>query len=245
MLDKLFENLGRSVGSTVKKGKWFYQSLFGSEEEAIQAEYLVGKELAQNLVREIPVVKDPDLQAIIDNIGKILLSKLSETTHRFKLQVLATADVNAFALPGGFIFLTAGLLQRINSKDEIAFAIAHEISHVLLKHPMQRIVSDYSSQVISNIFLRGGVLGVMAKMVVMTFLKNSYSHEKELEADSEAVKLMRKSGFNSDGAKILLNRLSDNKMKTLTIFNYLSSHPSFESRISKIDSTTDKNHLQA
>lgn len=244
MLDKLFENLGRNIGSTVKKGKWFYQSLFGSEEEAFQAEYLVGKELAQNLVQQIPVVKDPDLQVIIDNIGKLLLSKLSGTTRRFKLQILASSDVNAFALPGGFIFLTAGLLQRINSKDEIAFAIAHEVSHILLKHPIQRIVSDLSSQVISNIFLRGGVLGVMAKMVLMTFLKNSYSHEKELEADIEAVKLMQKCGFNPEGAKILLNRLSDNKMKSLAIFNYLSSHPSFESRISKIDSTIDKNQLR-
>lgn len=237
MLDKLFENLGRSVGSTVKKGKWFYQSLFGSEEEAIQAEYLVGKELSQNLIQEIPVIKEPELQKLIDNIGKILLSNLKDTKHRFRLQILATHDVNAFALPGGFIFLTAGLLQRINSKDEIAFAIAHEVSHVLLKHPMQRIISDFSSQVISNIFLRGGMLGVMAKMAVMTFLKNSYSHEKELEADEEAVKLMKKSGFNPEGAKILLNRLGDNQGKTLEIFNYLSSHPSFESRISKINST--------
>ncbi len=243
MLDKLFENLGRSVGSTVKKGKWFYQSLFGAEEEALQAEYLVGKELAQNLIQEIPVVKDSELQIMIDNIGKALLARQPAAGRRFKLQILATSDVNAFALPGGFIFLTAGLLQRINSKDEIAFAIAHEISHVLLKHPMQRIVSDFSSQVISNIFLRGGVLGVMAKMAVMTFLKNSYSHEKELEADIEAIKLMKKCGFSPEGAKNLLNRLSDHKMKTPTLFNYLSSHPTFESRILKINSVINNKNL--
>jgi len=236
IMEKFFINLGQKLGTTVNKGKWYYKSLFGSEKEAIEAEYVMGQALAANISREIQIYKDPSFQNLIDGIGEKLIQKVVSKQRKFKFTVVLTKDINAFALPGGFIFITNALLNKVKlNENEIAYVLAHEIMHVVLKHPINRILADYSTQVISNIVVKGGTLGVLAKQLLTSLLRSSYSQDNEFEADNYAVRLMKSAGFDPNAAKTFLIRLKPDSNKDIPIYHYFLSHPPMNERIDKIE----------
>lgn len=235
-MDRFFINLGRKLGTTVNKGKWYYKSLLGSEDEAIEAEYLMGKTLAANIGQENAVVNNPSLQKLLDEIGGELVARIVNKKRKFKFQVVVTKDINAFALPGGFIFITASLLNKIElNRDEIAYILAHEIMHVVLKHPINRILTDYSARIISNLFIKGGTVGMIAKQLIDKLLRSSYSQENELEADNYAVRLMSSAGFDPHASKSVLKKLAATSPEDIPIYNYFLSHPAVKERIEKIE----------
>jgi predicted Zn-dependent protease len=240
-MEKFFINLGRKLGTTVNKGKWYYKSLLGSEDEAIEAEYLMGKTLAAKMEQEMAVISDPMLQNLLDEVGGKLVNKVVNKKRKFKFQAVAAKDINAFALPGGFIFITAPLLKKIElNRDEIAYILAHEIMHVVLKHPINRILTDYSARVISNLFMKGGTVGMIAKQLIDKLLRSSYSQENEFEADNYAVRLMNSAGFDSHASKSVLTKLAASSPEDLPIYNYFLSHPSVKERVEKIDKALGK-----
>lgn len=235
-MEKFFINLGRKLGTTVNRGKWYYKSLFGSENEAIEAEYFMGNALAANIGREMKIQNDPIRQKLLDEVGGKLIEKVVNKKRKFKFHVVETNDINAFALPGGFIFVTNALLDKIElNRDELAYILSHEIMHVVLKHPINRILTDYSAQVISNIFLKGGTIGLIAKQLVGSLLRSSYSQDNELEADNYAVRLMTSAGFDPLASKSLLAKLAASSPENLPVYNYFLSHPAISERIEKIE----------
>ena len=172
-MEKFFENMGRKLGSSVSKGRWYYKSVFGSEEESIRAEHVVGKQLAQNVTQEMKIVREPVVQKLIDEIGGRLRQRVHNKQRSFRFSIAASSDINAFALPGGFVYITQGLFEQIaDEHDEIAFVLAHEMMHVVLKHPMNRIIANYSTQMISNIVIKGGAMGMLARQIVGNLLNN-------------------------------------------------------------------------
>lgn len=235
-MEKFFINLGRKLGSTVNKGKWYYKSLLGSEDEALEAEYRMGRSLAANIRQEMVVLNDPGVQNLLDNVGEKLVQKVVNKKRKFHFQAVVTKEINAFALPGGFIFVTAPLLNKIElDRDEIAYILAHEIMHVVLKHPINRILTDYSARVISNLFLKSGTVGMIAKQLVDNLLRSSYSQDNEFEADNYAVRLMKSAGFDPQASKTVLKKLARTSPDESSIYNYFLSHPPLGERIEKID----------
>lgn len=241
----LFYKLGKKYGSSLIKGKWYYKSLFGSEEEAIEAETWVGRQLAIKITQEMKIDVDPSHQQIANEIGEKLCKRVTDKNRKFRFYVLFASDVNAFALPGGYIFLTDALLKLVDkNRDEIAFVLAHEILHVMLKHPFNRIIADHSFRAVSNIVTKSGVLGTFAKQAIGDLLKKSYSREKELEADKYAVRLMYSAGFDPHSAKTLLRKLEPGSPADLPVYNYFLTHPSIEERIEKIDKLIDEYQMK-
>ncbi|MBC8180397.1 M48 family metalloprotease [candidate division KSB1 bacterium] len=244
-MTNIYYNLGRKVGASINKGKWYYQSAFGSEKDAIKAELAVGRELARNIAKENKIIKDPSLQNIIDEIGDQLFRKVIDKKRKYKFYIVASPDINGFALPGGLIFLKDKLLKKIyDHKDEIAFVLAHEMMHIVFKHPMERIVADYSTNVVTKLLVKGGSLGMLAKQVLANLLKSGYSQDKEFEADEYAVRIMYSAGFNPTGAIGLLRKLESSSKNNLSIFNYFVSHPSADERIKKIESIIKKRKMK-
>ena len=105
----------------------------------------------------------------------------------------------------------------------------------MLKHPFNRIVADFSSQVVSNLITRGGALSALAKKMLSDLLQKSYSRDKEFEADRLAVRLMYSAGYNPLASKVLLGRLKKHSPEDIPIYNYFSTHPSIDDRIKRID----------
>lgn len=243
--EKMFYNFGRKVGASVQKGKWYYKSAFGSEEEAIKAERIVGRELALNMRQEFTIADDLHNQNFVDNVGEQLTKKVVDKNRKFNFHIISSTDINAFALPGGFIFITDGLLDKIsNDRDEMAFVLAHEIMHVVSKHPLNRILSNYSMQIISNVIFKGGTFGAMTKQMLTTLINNTYSQDQESEADEWAVRLMYSAGFNPRGSKSLLIKLRKNTSTETSFLNYFLSHPAIENRIKNIDELIKKRKME-
>ena len=235
-MEKLFYKLGRKFGSSLIKGKWYYKSVFGSDEDAIQAEYLVGGQLARDVLKQMPLTKNPAKQDLVKKIGFQLCQKLTNKQRKYQFLVVSGSEVNAFALPGGFIFITDSLLDQEELKeDEIAFVLAHEILHVILKHPFNRVLAEFSSQFIANVVVKGGALGALAKKALTDLLSKSYSRDKEFEADRYAVRLSYSAGFNPHGAKQLLARLKGFSPEDIPVYNYFLSHPAIDERINRIN----------
>ncbi len=236
-MGKLIYNFGRKVGSAINKGKWYYQSTFGSEGDALKAELAVGRELARQISQQTKIINDAAKQIILDDVGHRLQQRLVNKKRGFKFYLIASKDINAFALPGGLIFITDLLFKRIADKrDEIAFVLAHEMMHIVFRHPMEKIFADYSTKVISRLLVKGGTLGLLAKQMLVNLLNSSYSQDKELEADEYAVRLSYRAGFNPRGAEALLSKLKNGSTENLAVFHYFLSHPPIEQRIAHIDS---------
>ena len=106
-----FFNLGRSVGASARKGKWLWQSLTGSEDDRIAAEQESGRDLAQAFAAEATILSEPAVAQVISDIGGKLAARVKNKLRKFAFTPVVMSEPNAFALPGGFIFITTGLLE--------------------------------------------------------------------------------------------------------------------------------------
>ena len=140
----LFYDLGKAIGSTLRRGKWVFDSVTGSEADAIRAEGPVGRDLAQALLQQMPPDPDPEVGHYLEQMGACLASRVRVPQRRFHFRAVDVAERNAFALPGGYIFVTRPLLELCRwNTDEIAFILGHEMGHVLRGHAMERIVNGW------------------------------------------------------------------------------------------------------
>ncbi|QXD25189.1 M48 family metallopeptidase [Opitutia bacterium ISCC 51] len=228
-MDSFFKGLGRKAGETYNKSRWLYDSLLGSEEERIASEYKLGHQMANEVTAQSELVE-------IEFTGVLhkRLAKWINSPHRFNSTVLRSDEVNAFVLPGGYIFLTEAIVNFCKrNEDELAFIIAHEMAHVVKGHAFDRMIADHSIQVISKWLRVGGLAGAAAKQATLKFLKTQYSRDNEHEADDFGIRLAMAAGYDPKGAVRLFERL-----KTLgesDIPEYFSTHPSFNSRLVQIE----------
>ena len=239
-MEKLFEKFGRSLGKAFVKGKWIYQSAFGSERDAYQAELKVSRDLIRELKKEISILADTPEQLILESIGARLYLKSPDQTKGYRFYLISGKNINAFALPGGIVFMTLALYKKLaGNQDEIAFVLAHEMTHIEKKHLMNRIIANYSIQTVTKLLRSGSTLGALAGEILSNLLKSGFSQDNELEADQGAVILMKKAHFDPAGAIAALRKLEAKDDKTSFDFNYFSTHPSIEQRINAIKKLID------
>jgi len=225
--------VGRLAGERAKRKvletDWLWKSATGTEQEAWKAERAFGEEWAKEINEQY---KDPapnSKQAVVDQLG----SKLCQQQNLpcpFSYRVIRAQQVNAFALPGGFVYLCEPLFDALSEEpDAIAFILAHETAHILLGHPRERLFREWS--------LRRAQPGTaVIAGLLKTLLAQGYSQEAELEADKGAVSLMAAAGFHSAGASRVLTLLGDIGPAGLGPLEYLSSHPPAEVRLKNLQS---------
>jgi predicted Zn-dependent protease len=226
---KLLPHIGTWLGSRSRKpyrqARWMWSSFAGSEDEVIRAEREYGRECALAFAEQYSgKVKQAD-QALVEDIGSKLATATKDPRRRFDFSVIAAAEANAFALPGGFIFITTSLLDLCGrNRDEIAFFLGHEIGHVLLGHARDRMTADTFLNAIAT---RLPAAGRMLREVVL----KGYSREQELDADREGLRLAIAAGFDGDASSSALNRLGQVAPDASGFAAYVSSHPSLSERM--------------
>jgi len=234
-MEKLIKTLGRKAGKTYVKGRWAFQSIFGTEEEGIAAERQMGKELNAQMQHQVTLVNDRVLQRDIRDIGHGLAERLTHSRRDYHFYGIQSQDVNAFALPGGFIYIATGLLRLPNiTNHELAFVLGHEIGHVHCGHPFDRLLAQTSLNLISKTGRAGSLLGNVAKNASVNLIKSNYSQDQELEADWFGVRLLHSAGYDVNAATAALRILRNSQGQETVGFHYFSTHPSIEKRISEI-----------
>ncbi len=235
-MTSFFYNLGRKAGHAFWKGHWWYKSLFGTEEEAIRAEYIVGRQIDDKISQQYPHETDKNIQDFLNSIGYRLTSKLKDKKRLFHFRILLTGEFNAFAMPGGFIYCTEALLEFCQmNQDELAFILAHEIAHVVKKHAFKRVLMNTSLNILSNLGKTSSILSSMTKQTIQKLLRSGYSQDQESEADRFAVQMMTVAGYDPNGSICFLKRLKKNESNQKSISFFLSSHPIFDERIEIIE----------
>lgn len=181
------------------------------------------------------VYSDRSAEIMIARIVGRLLSAADQPNTQFTITILDSADVNAFALPGGYIYVTRGILALASDSSELAAVLAHEIAHVTLRHARARTertrTNDLVDRVLS-IFGQGGEAEQASRAKSLA----AFSQNQELEADREGIKIAGKAGYDPHAAARFLGvmgrfaKFSAGEQKT---GDFLSSHPSTPDRIQK------------
>ncbi len=142
-MSDLFYNLGKKVGPKVRKAKWFWQSIAGTEADAIKVEHEVGLDLAREIRRQLGLDQEAQTEQILNEIGSRLTACVTSKSRKFSFETVKGTEPNAFALPGGFIFVTRSLMELCRyNQDEVAFILGHEMGHVIRGHAMARIIRN-------------------------------------------------------------------------------------------------------
>jgi predicted Zn-dependent protease len=237
MLGGLFYNLGKSMGPKFRKAQWMWTSFTGSEADALRLERAVGLDLAEEAGKQLALDFDPRTRQALDEIGRGLAACVANKLRSFHFDAFTSEEPNAFALPGGFIFVSRSILELCRwNKSEMAFILAHEMGHVIRGHAIERIVTDTAVSAASRAAPVRGVLGGWLKTVGIQYLQTAYSRDHELEADRLGVRLLMAAGFEPEGALRLLSRLAELKRSSepSSLGEYFSTHPTSEIRIQNI-----------
>lgn len=163
---------------------------------------------------------NPAAQRYVAGLLEPLLGALGTTPFRFELMVVDTPEVNAFALPGGFIVVNSGLLAEARSGEEVAAVLAHELSHVTLRHSTKRIAGGLGVSAALALVL--GFVDLGAPAYTLSYLASlGYERDQELEADQHGQALLERAGISPLGMATFFERLSS----SITPPELLSTHP--------------------
>lgn len=182
------------------------------------------------------IYADRAAEIMIAQIVGRLLSAANQPNSQFTVTILDSAEVNAFALPGGYIYVTRGILALASDKSEIAAVLAHEMAHVILRHARARTNRTRTTELVDRVI--SGVLGQVSKTEEANRARSlaAFSQGQELEADEEGIKIAGKAGFDPHAAARFLGvmgRFAKFSAGERTGNDFLSSHPSTPDRIEK------------
>lgn len=238
-MDGFLKKLGQRAAPTVIKTRWIYRSLTGTESEKIQAEYGMGCYLTYLHTREGNLDRDPEmlqwLKSLVDRLALALVNR----ERQFQVRCVGGAEANAFALPGGFLFVSRALIELCEGDaDEIAFVLAHEMAHVLRSHSVNRLLSSEIARLASRGSLllggAGGAIKPLLAQLIHRLLTQGYSRHQEFEADRVAVQIARVAGYDPLASIRLFQRLQSQNSEPGAVAGYFSSHPPFSHRIDRI-----------
>lgn len=209
-----------------------------------EQEIALGLQSTPQMIQEYGgLYADEQLQQQIDAIGYRLVdsSVAAGTDWQFDFHLLDAPDtINAFALPGGPVFITTGLLRNLDTEDAVAGVLAHEIVHVLARHSAQRIAkSELTNGLVGAVGVASGDAGAAQTAAVIGQLVNmSYGRDDEIESDTLGVCLMIDAGYDP-AAMIEVMRVLEAAGGGGGQPEFFSTHPNPENRIGEIERAID------
>ena len=207
-----------------------------SEKEEIR----IGREVAANLAARYGLVSDEKLNRYLNRVGWAAARISERPGLPYRFAVLKTEEVNAFAAPGGYIFVTQGLLKSLKNEAELAGVLAHEISHVTHKHIVKAIQKsnlmgagvDFAAAASKNTELLDQVSDLSINM-----LMNGLGRKEELEADQVGTTLSGKVGYEPAALLHVVQDIQARHANDKTMIRFNKTHPAPEERIEVIEKT--------
>jgi predicted Zn-dependent protease len=204
-----------------------------SQDQEVQ----LGRQNAEQINSQLPLIRDAAVNQYVQQLGSAIAQRTSRADLDWQFFVVDSKEVNAFALPGGFIYVNRGLIERAQRLDELAGAIGHEIGHVVRRHSVQQMEKANGANVAVGLTctltrLCESNVARAAIQVGGAALFARYSRRDEAEADSEAVVNVVKAGISPEGIPRLFERLMEERRTApLRIEAFFASHPLEEDRI--------------
>ena len=212
-----------------------------SNKFSVQDDIRLGREAAQQAESQFPLLRDAEVQNYVENVGERLVSSIpSEFRHPgfdYFFKVVNARDINAFALPGGPMYVNRGMIEAARTEGEMAGVMAHEISHVALRHGTAQATKGQKYGLLAGIagiagtILGGPAIGELAQApFAVYFLK--FSREYETEADILGAQIMARAGYDP---RDLANMFQTIQRQGGSSGGWFSSHPSPKDRFARIN----------
>lgn len=202
-----------------------------------ESEVALGQDMDSQIGSKLKILKDPQKQYRLDCIGYKVASFSDRRDLVYHFSVVRDKEFNAFAIPGGFVYVNSGLIDAATD-DELACVLGHEIGHIAARHSVKKLQAALGYQIIMNIALglSGKQLMADAMDIVFDLVSLGYSRKDELLADRLAVKYARNAGFNPYGMITFFEKLKKESESKGPNFNFvfLSSHPPLDERIKNV-----------
>ena len=207
---------------------------------SIEKEEQIGEQFLLEIQQVVPLIQDPFLTSYINHLGQNLVAQMGPQPFHYRFFIVDDPTMNAFAVPGGYIFIHTGMIRMADREGELAGVMAHEISHVYWRHMSKMMekarVATVASLIgaLASIFL-GGALAqplLMGSMAAGESAMLKYSRDFESQADSTGFKWMIKAGYNPRDMVTIFSKM--NKQRWLEggkLPVYLSTHPDVDNRI--------------
>ena len=201
----------------------------------------LGRENAAQINAQLPIVHDPAVANYIQDLGMSIASKTSRSDLDWHFYVVNTRQVNAFALPGGFVYVNRGLIESADSLDELAGTLGHEIGHVVERHSVKQMQDAQKTNIgigvlctLTSICHSG--VAQAAVQVGGTAYFARHSRLDELQADSEGVVNVARAGYDPHGIPQLFQvLLKEREYQPTKVEGWFMDHPLEEARISRAD----------
>ena len=232
-----------------------YNILTGKENLSFisdEKEIKLGRKISQQIAKEFKIVKNPSLRNEVNEIGYSLVNVCDRKSVVYHFTVIddkkkGNKDPNAFALPGGYVYINVALLNMLHSKDEIAAVLAHEISHIVLRHSILKLQEAIGTQALLAILVTkaSDVITVRRSQAALALMLLAYSKEREFEADRLGLKYLIKAGYNPQAMIEVLNKLKEYEFKSPIGFYHMRTHPYIDERIQAIKEELETGIKQA
>ena len=210
----------------------------------VAQEKQIGEEESKKVEKEMGLFEDPALTGYLDMLGQRLAKESPRQDISYRFHIVDMHEPNAFALPGGYVYVTRGLLVLANMEDEMAGVVGHEIGHVAARHTVQRISRQGPFALVTN--LAAGVTGTFVPLVgnivggvgnlAQSLVFSPYSRSQETQADEVGQEMAAKAGWDPAGLPAFLNTLGreeallyDGRRRP----SFFDSHPATPHRVEK------------
>ncbi len=231
------------VGKVVSGGSKLVQAVGGIPDED---EIKIGREVAANLAARYGFVNDEAKVRYLNLVGLTVVRQSDRKKIPYHFGILRTSEINALAAPGGYIFITQGLLDTLQDESELAGVLAHEVSHVVRLHIVKAIrqanlvgAGEDLAAAAGHDTSRYGVLSDFS----INLLTKGLSRTDELEADKEGTLLAAKAGYDAYGLRRSVQALAKNKLADIYLTHFNKTHPTPKERLKVMDQAIHKNKL--
>jgi hypothetical protein len=196
----------------------------------------LGRAAASGVLESTKVCGDPALTRAMGELGTRLVGGLGATPFKFTVRVLDSDEVNAFALPGGYLFVNRGLIEQADDSFEVAGVLAHEIEHAVLRHGMHNILREAGVMLLLSAVV--GDVGAIEQFLLYnaaSLTRMSFSREQESAADAAGLDLMYRAGLDPTGLSRFLAKLASKEGTMGGALSLLSTHPASAERVGELN----------
>lgn len=200
-------------------------------------EVILGKDTAASLEQQYGVYRNPEAQQRLEKFGKEMVAVSGRTALNYHFNILNTKEINALAVPGGWVYATRGLMEEKLADDELAFVMGHEVAHIAKRHGVKQLEQGLGlSLAFGLIFDRSATTQALVSNLLQLLLQSGYSREHESEADRTAVTYMLQTGHDPRGGVVFLKRLQAlHQSKPSQLDRWFATHPPIDKRIAALE----------
>jgi len=197
-------------------------------------EVQMGQSISKQLEKEYKEAGDPLMQKRVEDIGEKIAAVSDRKDIDYYFTVLDDDEINAFALPGGYVYVNRGLVEKVDNDDELAAVLAHEVGHIVARHSIKKLQALQTYSILRMLVAaapQSGEVGA-ASDAAFTEILLGYSREDELLADQLGARYTKLAGYNPNAMITFLKKLQDiNKRRPLQPRSYFKTHPYVPDRV--------------